>query len=151
MASYSGVWALATNQLAASEFATCSSNISHLQLFLQFAAATCSNINHLQLFLQLAMANSSNINHLQQCARVLRDRGLRDSPLISKFYLFQFLSQTGVNSMCPEFSKPNEIFFFKFYIGFNIKCSFILLKRPQNKPLVNTVFFSFYYNSLFMT
>ena len=30
--------------------AATSSNINHLQLFLQLAAATCSNIDHLQLF-----------------------------------------------------------------------------------------------------
>ena len=44
--------------------------------------------------------------HLQQCARVLRD-----SPLISKFYLFQFLSQTGVDRMCP----PNFLSRMKYF------------------------------------
>ena len=44
--------------------AATSSNINHLQLFLQLAAATCSNISHLQLFLQLAVATCSNIKNL---------------------------------------------------------------------------------------
>ena len=83
--------------------AATSSKINHLQLF-----TTCSG--HLQLFhnLQrpLAAATCSNIKHLQQCARVLRD-----SPLISKFYLFEFLSQTGVNSMCP----PNFLSRMKYF------------------------------------
>ena len=96
--------------------AATSSNINHLQLF-----TTCSG--HLQLFYNLQrplaaisttcsdylhrlLAATTCSGHLQQFARVLRD-----SPLISKFYLFEFLSQTGVNSMYP----PNFLCRMKYF------------------------------------
>ena len=87
--------------------ATCS---GHQQQY-QPLAAFYNLQRPLAVFLQLSAATCSNINHLQQCARFIRDRGLWDSPLISKFYLFQFLSQTGVNSMYP----PNFLCRMKYF------------------------------------
>ena len=37
----------------------------------------------------------------------------------------------------PEFSKPNEIFVFKFNIGFNIKYSLILIKLAKKIKIIN--------------